>query len=581
MVREWLNNLRIYPKLVIAFLLVFAPIFIVGLIMNARASDRVREEISTSMENQVDFFLASFQSEVERILTFKTAFVTDKDFERTSAWFGEMSDYERAQSVITVQNKLSMFQRTSPYIKDVGVYFPALGRMLHADDYGPGLSEQELAALKAHPSLEGTPISGFADSLIINQVYPVFAYGTAPVSFALKVELSNERIVSSLNSVTGQGGALMASASGDWRISDPDYRMLIGPVSEYLGRLGPGSGSFGHTLIEQGGTRFWVSYKYSPYINAYLAVYMPERTVIGPLNEYRRWLWGLSLLSLLVVAGFSLGVHRMVHRPVRELVNAFRKVEKGDFAAKVEEGSQFEFRYLSRQFNSMVQRLDVLIRENFEQDIRMKNAELKQLQSQINPHFLYNCFLTLHFLARNDNLDNVIKMTGHLGGYYRGITRNASAEVSMEQEVNHLKDYAAIQAIRFESRIELRIGDLPEECRTLRVPRLILQPLLENAYEHALEPMTNGGLIVVRFETGRQSLKVTIEDNGKQLSIERLDALQRLLSSPPAAHIETTGMINVHRRLQLYFGAAYGLEAQRSHLGGLAITVRLPIEKEE
>ena len=117
----------------------------------------------------------------------------------------------------------------------------------------------------------------------------------------------------------------------------------------------------------------------------------------------------------------------------------------------------------------------------------MQNIELKQLQSQINPHFLYNSFFNIYRLAKDEDYENLTCFTQYLGSYYQYITRSASDEVSLLDEYNHAKTYCNIQQMRFHNRLELKMAPLPEAFAGYRVPRLIMQPIIENAFEHGLK----------------------------------------------------------------------------------------------
>ncbi|MCM3342154.1 histidine kinase [Paenibacillus sp. MER TA 81-3] len=141
-------------------------------------------------------------------------------------------------------------------------------------------------------------------------------------------------------------------------------------------------------------------------------------------------------------------------------------------------------------------------------------SELKQLQSQINPHFLYNSFYNLYRMSKAGDSNTVAVLAQKLGSYYQYVTRDGASEVSLMQEYRHAMVYADIQSIRFSNRIQVVTEQPPPELEHVFIPRLVLQPVLENAFEHALEQQLAGGTLFISFDIGAEALYVVVEDNG-------------------------------------------------------------------
>ena len=200
-----------------------------------------------------------------------------------------------------------------------------------------------------------------------------------------------------------------------------------------------------------------------------------------------------------------------------------------------------------------------------------QQAQLKQLQAQINPHFLYNTYFMLSRKITRMDYDGAEEISKHLGHYFKYLTRDGSDSLPLRQEVEHAKSYAAIQQNRFSDRITVQFDDLPEVYAGLIVPRLIIQPLLENSFGHGLEKLEHDGLLRLRYTGDTQNLNITVEDNGKDAADETIETLRESLDDPNVQ--EVTGLINIHRRLKIYFHGKAGLDIQRSELGGIAVTI--------
>jgi two-component system sensor histidine kinase YesM len=228
--------------------------------------------------------------------------------------------------------------------------------------------------------------------------------------------------------------------------------------------------------------------------------------------------------------------------------------------------------YLYAGFNDMAENLQNLIEQVYQQKILTQNAELKQLQAQINPHFLYNSFFLLPRMIKREDIPNAAKFSKMIGDYFQFITRNSETEVTLSGEAAHARIYTDIQALRFEGRIRAEFGELPAEMANIYVPKLILQPIIENAFEHGLKNKASGGLLAVAFQKIENGFMISINDNGDELPEDELDKLNNALSNINV-ETENTGLINIHRRIRLMYGGESGIRASRSEMGGLNVTI--------
>ena len=228
----------------------------------------------------------------------------------------------------------------------------------------------------------------------------------------------------------------------------------------------------------------------------------------------------------------------------------------------------------------MLESTDRLIDQVYAQKILSQKAELKQLQSQINPHFLFNSLFILQRMVQNDEKENASRFAGYLGKYFRYVTRNAQDELPLEQEVEHARNYLEIQAVRF-SNTKMVFGELPERFKALTVPRLILQPILENAFEHGLSQISDAPGVSVRFSDDPDGLRIDVEDNGSGGDDDALIMLNERLELASDAGQESTGLINVARRINLKFGPPSRLSVSRGNMGGWQVTLFLAKGVEE
>lgn len=333
--------------------------------------------------------------------------------------------------------------------------------------------------------------------------------------------------------------------------------------------------SNGTVLQSINNKKYYFVYSKSNYLNMVLIRYIPEEIILMPINNFYIWVWIFSISAIGIFLIYYFSTYNMMHRPLKELVKAFRKLENGDLQAAIKHDNTSEFGYLFSRFNEMVKNLNMLIDQVYKEKILMQRAELKHLQSQINPHFLYNSFFMINTMAKVGD-ENLIEFSKYLGEYFRFVTRNSSDYILLADEVNHALVYSKIQLMRFSRRFVLEFEDCPEKVSKLKVPRLILQPIIENAFEYSIAKKKNNGIIKICFQINNEELNIITEDNGSELSDDKLFEMVESLENIND-NTEITGLINIHRRLKLNFGGESGLQYLRSELGGLKVVLKISL----
>lgn len=296
------------------------------------------------------------------------------------------------------------------------------------------------------------------------------------------------------------------------------------------------------------------------------------------MEKYKNLYLIFALISFIIIVLYAFFTYRFVHIPLGRLVKAFRKVENGDLSIAIDHHPANEFRYLFMRFNAMVENLKILVEQVYKQKILTQKAELKQLQAQINPHFLYNSFFILHRMVK-DGDQNAVVFSKQIGNYLKFVTRSAEDDVTLISEIQHARIYSDIQAMRFSNRIKVNFDELPGEYENFIVPKLILQPLIENVFEHGLKGKVTNGIVNIYFNFLGKGFFIILEDNGDELSDIQLEKLQKLINDQNE-DIENTAIININKRIKYKFGEESGLDITRSKLGGLMVVIKFVIQGE-
>ena len=285
---------------------------------------------------------------------------------------------------------------------------------------------------------------------------------------------------------------------------------------------------------------------------------------------------GVVLILLLALAT-SMRTARSITGPIGALSQKAQRFGEGDFTALPVETDIAELNTLDRGFDDMAGRIRALMARQMEDERSLHRAELELLQAQINPHFLYNTLDSIVILAESQRNEDVVDMVTSLSQLFRVSLSEGQDIISLAQEREHVRSYLEIQQVRYSDILRYAI-DIPEALLSCRVPKLILQPLVENALYHGIKNRRGPGMIRVTGERAGDVLRLTVEDNGVGLDEEALKALRESLKEGRrAGH----GLCNVHRRIRLYGGEDYGLSIESTPGRGTRVTASLPMELEE
>ena len=262
----------------------------------------------------------------------------------------------------------------------------------------------------------------------------------------------------------------------------------------------------------------------------------------GNLRTYQRYAIVLGLVSGVMAIVLVFTLYLVIKRPLNRLIGIFAEVENGKLDVNLATRKNDEFGFLLHAFGNMLDRLKHMIDRVCIQDINLKRSELKQLQAQINPHFLYNTFNILTQSIKRYDQETALQMSRYLAEYFNYMTKNNTEDELLGKEFVFAETYLQIQKIRFKDRIDIQFHMIGEDHREIRVPRMILQPLVENAYKHGLDNLSSGGILRVDWTAYEDRLSISVFDNGKCCSA--VQALGKLGTRPSIMRRKRSGMAN-------------------------------------
>ncbi len=286
----------------------------------------------------------------------------------------------------------------------------------------------------------------------------------------------------------------------------------------------------------------------------------------------REILFSVALCTLgvsLVIASVAYAITR----PINRLTAAMRSVEKQNFDIRLPNRRKDEFGRLTDSFNSMIGRINTLVNEVYQEKLAQKSAEIKALQAQINPHFLYNTLDSINWMLIDRGQMDISSIVVSLGNLMRYCVDTKEPFVTLAEEFEYVAAYLRIQKNRLEERLCYEL-ELPESVCDVRVPKFILQPLVENAIQHGIERCKEPGLVRIAAADGEGAIRVTIQDSGPGIPSEVLSALEEQSNEERQTGI---GLYNVDKRLRLYYGEEHKLIIENTS-AGVRIVLSIPKE---
>lgn len=298
---------------------------------------------------------------------------------------------------------------------------------------------------------------------------------------------------------------------------------------------------------------------------------IPMQALYGKIDIIKSTIIITLIVCILIAVTLSIIISRGITLPVKKVVKMMEQVEKGNLNARTEISGNDEMGMLSRSFNKMVLRIKELINTLKEEERKLRISELKALQAQINPHFLYNSLDSIYWMTKTKEYNNIAKMTMALARLFRLSLNKGKEKTSIYNEIEHVKNYLTIQKIRYKEKFDYKI-DIDEDLYQYEIIKLVFQPLVENSLIHGLEYKEGAGHIYIRGRKDNNKIIFEVIDDGIGIDVEKAEeSLHR--------NKETTGyaLRNVNERIKLVYGSEYGLEFYRLEPQGTKVEVYIPV----
>ncbi|MEW9050823.1 MAG: histidine kinase [Neobacillus sp.] len=317
----------------------------------------------------------------------------------------------------------------------------------------------------------------------------------------------------------------------------------------------------------------------APYENWYIVKRIPYDVLYQGARETAYINILIGLITLIFVIFATLYVSFKITAPVKVLIANMKKVEKGEFEADFDSLGNDEIGMLGRHFKLMIEKINELIVREYKLEIENKSSQLRVLHSQINPHFLYNALQSIGTLALKSGAVKVYSLLTSLSMIMRYSMNMKEDIVSIKAELKHVQSYLSLQKQRFDEQFEFELN-VEKEVEEILVPKMILQPIVENCFKHGFDQQLQNANILIDVKlTNDDMVCIIVKDNGTGVTEERLEAIKHELQSGKPSENgqrESIGLKNIFDRLQIYYDQQAKLFVSGSLTEGFAVTIMIP-----
>ncbi len=596
---RWLQAMNLFQRLFLFFLIaILIPLFISSIIIYSRAANSIQDQVGEYLRKnimvtnlQVDRFLEEYEKITLPLVTDRNV----KDFIE----LGFNQELERYQVYSDIVDNMNRITEQNAAI-DLIYIITDEGRSILSED-------------RYYSPLDPFPVDKVYDEL--NKIAPdsgkvVFKArktmdGKIVITFTRKIRGSNFEprgilgVDLTLSSIEEFWSMANIGEGSDLMILDDEGQVIYHPDSSLFGSYISSktqaaieqeqNGSFMSTWDDE---RMFYYYQTSKLTNWKTVTSVPEKELYEPISGIRVTAFISGGLSLLLASILAFYFTRSIVKPIHLLQHHLKKMEKGIWSKVPEMEGTNEVVSLVRSYNHMIEELTKLIDKVYhaelqnqkaqlkvqEREIEMQKNELQALQSQINPHFLYNTLETMNAYGLIRGSDEISEIAESLAYMFRYSVKNLEV-VKLVDELDHIRSYLTIQEHRMRKNFELDVLIHPDFLLKDTV-KLSLQPLVENAIEHGMVDGQTAGKITIDAKEENDLFYVIVEDNGAGIASSRLQEIRDFLNATDNDQImdgaSGIGLKNIHRRIQLLFGDSYGLQIESELDKGTRITINVP-----
>ena len=566
---KWFKDLKFQGKLVIGYLvLALIPMLCVTWYTYFNIRSMLLEQSYDNVNNEVEKMQQNFSMLLEPCLTTLDILYIDASLSGYLSQDYSSDSYE--EMFYYIDQRITGICLINPSISRIRFY--SSNQTLPSDNYyffrEDALSEQERERTRKAQGtvvLNGTELQDGKMHLCLDRLMNVYPQGKTESILSLEIE---QDLMSDFVTVQDETEAVY--------LTDSDGMILAASSPEKIGKnIAQWMPDWRtedkiQTEFKEGGTDK-IGISVASAYDSYIVMVSDKEATLKNMKSVSGQMMALLFLSAAVVMASIVLYSRWLSHKVSKVMYAARKLGDGEFDYILEDMGKDEIGQIGDAFNLLNQRIQWLIRENYEKKIKLQSEELNLMQEQINPHFLYNALAAISALALREGQGQTVKCVKYLADFYRISLNKGKQVLSIREELELLKNYLNIQKVRFGESIQVEY-EVKKELLTLKTIKLLLQPLVENSIHHGRRSEEEILMIRVSIFLEGDRVCFSVEDNGNGIKQEKLEKLRGQLEQ----FEEGYGLKNVHNRVRFTYGEGYGVKIDSVSGVGTRVRVYIP-----
>jgi two-component system sensor histidine kinase YesM len=409
---------------------------------------------------------------------------------------------------------------------------------------------------------------------ITRSIYDISNYEEIGLMAILIRKEALEGVYGDLSTEFMQSIAIVSDA-GEWIIGSGERTRRLQETYEELDFKGKN-----HSVDEEG--RILLSFKELENPNWRILAEISVDKLNEDLYAFRTYFMIIIAATLLILSILSIFFAMDILTPIKRLVQGMKTMQESKTHDEIIVDRQDELGYLSQCFNDMSREIDILVNRVYKEQLTRKEAEIKTLQAQINPHFLFNTLESINWMARLNNVDEISEMVTALSALMEAGIGKGGPLVTIKEEIDFVDSYILIMKNRYGERLDFN-KSIDSSLLGIKVPKLLLQPLVENAIYHGVDKFRKQGKIYLIIRKIDQRVEIEVLDNGQGMTEENIRELNKNLNEGNDAYLfsENSGMgiglKNVNRRIKLFYGVEYGVRVESIYEEYMKVVVTIPV----
>ena len=591
-----LNNISFRVKLYISiFIMVIIPVTLVVSVLYQRLIFEITSQVSGVVANSLNFTSEYIETSLNAIQRTSRLLLGEETLETAARFPGPMTDREIIDTNISIRALLYYYTQqirisNSTFGFDsFYVYLPYQNLLMDSKTtYYENVNTANIDFLHQSPGETGWFTTSAVDFYTINNLENRYGY-TKLVTFTDEIRDENNNTILTLAAnvrfdfLSDYYRRVQRGIPGDFIILDSRGNFIANSSTRHiwedknnsrlLSSIQNSRGPNGNFEISVDKQKYFAVFSRSAYSGWNYVALIPSDEIFEQIYNSRKFFVLLIIIITVLIVPICILITRTLYKPLEKLVLAMQNVKNGNLDTTIKDTRRDEYQKVYEGFNLMLGELKQLIEDLSNEKALNKQAEINLIQAQINPHFLYNTLDSIYSIAVLHKVDEISNMAAALSRFFRVSLSGGKTDIYLKEALEITRSYLTIQNIRFNNKIQFEIS-IPEKYMNIIIPKLLLQPIVENSIYHGLEKKKGKGRLTISCSENEETLFIYVDDDGAGVPEEKLAALKETIES--GEDEEHFALKTLNKQLILKYGKDYGLQIASRAGTGTRVTIPLP-----